>query len=140
MVKALKTFSGKYGLIRAGTTFNSEPEYFKRLQKNGLAVAADEQEKPGAPGPSKNRNIPAAPGNGGKGEPGAKGQTTPGSSGRPPDAGKGQKSASLRADLASRGKTSGKSASGVTSKSIKKTAAKTRVILDPAPPAGSDGE
>jgi hypothetical protein len=113
---ALKTFSGKFGLIRTGTVFECDPSYFKSLAKNGLVAETPERggdapaQKPEQPGPSKNRKLPDPPRQG-KGQPGA-GRTAPGVTVRPPAGGKGQASASLRADLASRATTSQPSVDG----------------------------
>jgi hypothetical protein len=104
--RALKTFHSRYGLIRAGTVFTCAPDYFKALAKNNLVA----EEKPGEPGPSKNRNVPEAPGRSGK-EPAAPGKSAPGT-GQPPASGSGLTSASLRAGRASPKKTSPKSAGG----------------------------
>lgn len=130
LVKALKTFRGKYGLIRTGTTFNSDPRYADQLKKKGWleVVGEGEQpaEKPEDPKPSKNRNIPKAPARGGKDSAAGKGASLPPAaplsskavldtrrgSGRPPAAGKGSTSSSLRADLPPPAKTAKPSESG----------------------------
>jgi hypothetical protein len=141
-VRALKTFTGRYGTIRAGTVFNCEPGYFQSLAKNNLVTAEITKDAAArTPGPSKDRNIPEAPHRGGKENPGEQGQA-PGVTVRPLDVGAGQQSSSLRADLALQEKTSNRSAAGVTSKSIAAPTKKkkTRVVLNPAdkgtPPAG----
>jgi hypothetical protein len=130
LAKALKTFNGKYGLIRAGQTFNCDPAYFAALLKNKLVVAAEGED---TPAPSSNRSIPAAPGKAdtGKGNPGGQ-ANKPGATVPPPGAGKALTSSSLRRDLASRGKPASKSVSGA------KKSNKTRVVMEPGslPPGG----
>ncbi len=138
IVKALKSFRGRYGLIRAGSTFECEPGYVTALLKNKMVEVLEGEAAPaGEPGPKKNRNIPTAPNKSGKERPSGQGGKSDGS-GQSPAGGKGSTSSSLQADLASRKTTSTRSAGGVTSKSIaKKKKTKTRVVLDPAaPPAG----
>lgn len=138
--RALKTFRGRYGIIRAGTVFQCEPGYFAALEKNKLAIASDAKDAPArAPGPGENRNIPEAPRTAGKESPGEQGGK-PGDTEPPPDDGRARTSSSLRADLASRAKTLSKSAAGVTSKSVAPAKKKkTRVVSDKAakgnPPA-----
>ena len=104
--RALKTFHSRYGLIRAGTTFECAPDYFNALAKNKLVAEG----KPAHPAPSKNRNVPEAPNRSGK-DRAAPGSTAP-ATGQPPDSGKGVTSASLRADPRSPKKISGASARG----------------------------
>lgn len=132
LTKALKSFRGRYGLIHAGTVFECETGYFQQLQRNGLAEAAAAGEKPkaGAPGPEKNRSVPAAPSvvkspppkpatppapesNSGKD---ATGEGTEKTSDLPPADGQASTSSSLRQALASRGRTSRKSEDGETQK------------------------
>lgn len=114
-VRALKTFSGKFGLIREGTVFESDPGYFRALSKNGLAeeIGDPAPTKPGEkePGPDKNRDLQRPPNRAGKGVAPVKGGKS-GVTVRPLAAGKGGKSSSLRADLASHGKTSKLSEAG----------------------------
>jgi hypothetical protein len=131
LVKALKTFRGKYGMIRAGTTFNSDPRYAAALEKKGWlkTVGGGEPEplKPPEPKPGSNRNVPQAPGRAGKDSAAGKAgaalpPTAPLSnravldtrkgSARPPAAGKGAPSRSLRADLPPPAKTSKPSGAG----------------------------
>jgi hypothetical protein len=59
-VRALKTFKGRHGKIRAGEKFNAEPGYVAQLVRNKL-VQPTEPPNQDAPGPKKNRRIPAAP-------------------------------------------------------------------------------
>lgn len=58
LTRALRTFKGRYGLIRAGTVFNCEPGYFAALEKQGFVKVETERTPPG---PGENRAIPAAP-------------------------------------------------------------------------------
>ena len=111
-VRALKSFAGKYGHIRVGQIFNCEPNYADQLKTNGLVLMIDE--KQAAPGPSSNRAIPAAPSQA-REEPAPLGKDgAAGDSAHTPAAGAAITSRSLRADLASRKKTSKRSASGET--------------------------
>lgn len=132
LVKALKTFRGRYGMIRAGTSFNSDPRYAAALKKKGwleVVEGGDEQPAPDEkkqPGPDKNRQVPQAPSRAGKDLAAGKGATLPPTgpltsravldtrrgSARPPAAGKGSKSRSLRADLQQPAKTSKTSGDG----------------------------
>jgi hypothetical protein len=115
--KALKSFRGRYGLVRAGSTFNCEPGYFSQLKKKGWVELAKDQRDPAPdskdknpPAPADNRDKGGAPGRAGKGAAGSKPATatrTP-RGGRkntaaPPAAGKGSTSRSLRQDLPSQG-------------------------------------
>lgn len=122
--KALKSFRGRYGLIRAGTQFNCEPGYFAALEKKGWVQEVKGEkpkdpapEKRREPAPDKNRKKPDAPNRAGKvgAAPGgvthasivkAKGSV------RAPGAGKALTSRSLRADLPSKKTTSDESENG----------------------------
>ncbi len=103
LTRALKTFSGRYGMIRQGTVFNCEPGYFAQLVRRQMVEAVKEP-----PGPGDNRNIPEAPNRATKPAPNKQGSDPAGKSDpaagtvHPPAAGKATTSASLRADLASR--------------------------------------
>lgn len=72
LAKALRSFKGRYGHIRAGTTFNCAPGYYAALEKKGWVQLAKVEE----PGPSDNRAIPGAPNKSGELEPG--GEKDPG--------------------------------------------------------------
>lgn len=128
---ALKTFRGRYGLIRAGTTFNCAPAYFEALASNDppwvkLADAPAAPIAP-APGPDKNRRIPEAPKRAGKSgaatatRGGKSKSENTGSSANPteppPAAGGPLTSRSLRRDLRSRAKIAVGSATGASSPS-----------------------
>jgi len=138
-VKALKSFRGRYGMIRAGSIFNCEPGYAESLRKNKLIEVIDgaADEKRQEPGPEANRKKPDPPGRAGKDQPGEQGErrdaTVP-----PLAGGLALTSASLRADLASRKTTSTKSAAGakkakpVPAKGKKKTSS-TRASAPPPP-------
>lgn len=109
-VRALATFNGRYGMIRAGTTFNAEPGYVKALNKHKgkpLVEVLSEQDadEKKAPGPGDNKSIPGAPSQGGKDKAG--GVQAPS-----PAAGKPITSASLPAGPASTKKTSKRSGAG----------------------------
>lgn len=124
---ALKSFRGRYGLIRAGTTFNCAPGYFEALLKNGWVKAADAPAAPPpAPTPSKNRQIPEAPKRAGKsgaatatrgGKSKSENTGSENPSAPPPVAGGPLTSRSLRRDLRSRVKIALGSASGASSPS-----------------------
>jgi hypothetical protein len=109
-VRALKSFSGKYGSIRTGQKFNCDPHYADQLFANSLIEAVQE------PGPDNNRAIPQAPQRSKTPPPekdtGKGGATA--DSGRTPAGGKPITSRSLRADLALRKKTSPSSGDGGT--------------------------
>lgn len=102
-VEALKTFKGRLGSVNKGDKFNCDEGYFKALKKNGLVKVAGNE--PAEPGPTKDRNIPQAPGRAGKDQAGG-GQGNPSAEPDPTRTG-GQvlTSSSLRADLASRERT-----------------------------------
>ena len=125
--KALKTFRGKYGMIRAGSKFNCAPGYFEELKKLKMVTewtgGKDANDPPPIlprdPGPSENASIPEAPATAGKELAASSGQTAssestykPNDSGRRRADGKALTSRSLRADLASRKKTSSESGTG----------------------------
>jgi hypothetical protein len=125
LAKALKSFRGRYGLIRAGSTFNCEPGYYGQLAKKGWVEAAkggpepESAQKPG-PGPADNRDKGGAPNKAGKGEAGT-GKPPAQPKGPPVDAkgtgrrrggGAGVTSRSLRQDLPSRDKTQNSSDAG----------------------------
>lgn len=134
--KALKTFRGKYGMIRAGSKFNCAPGYFAELKKLKMVTewtgGKDAKDDPPAtdetardpldirdPGPSENASIPEAPATAGKDQAAPSGQTTSSESaptqsdtGRRRGAGRPLTSQSLRRDLQSRKKTSSESAPG----------------------------
>lgn len=102
LVKALKTFKGRYGYVQAGDTFNCEDAYFKALKANGLVELDTKKTEPG---PSRDRNIPQAPGRGGKEQPGGQGNPPVETTDPTQDGGKVLTSASLQVGLASRRKT-----------------------------------
>jgi hypothetical protein len=89
-------------MVRAGETFNCEEGYFRALKKNGLVELATAQTEPG---PSRDRNIPQAPGRGGKEQPGGQGNPPVETTVPTRDGGKVLTSASLQAGPASRRKT-----------------------------------
>jgi hypothetical protein len=145
-VRAVKTFSGRYGLLRAGTEFECEPGYFQALKRNGLvqlatdriaAPPADPNAPPG-PGPGDNRSIPGAP-KPGKDTPGEQ-RKPPGGTGHRKAAGSVTTSSSLRADLHSRGKTSGKSGGGALEKVGTLAVAAHVLGSDPADNPGSSSD
>lgn len=119
LVKALKSFKGKYGHIRAGMTFNPDPGYAREMQRKGwIEPVAEEEPGPGPqkkapPAPDRNRNKPPAPSRAGKDQGGAKrtpppnkkGAGTSGDTEQPPAGGGPVTSRSLRADLHSSAKT-----------------------------------
>lgn len=117
-VKALKTFRGRYGLIRTGTQFDCDPGYYRQLSRNGM-VELVESTKPADPGPSENRDLEQAPNRAGKSTAGGQGKP-PADTVPPPAGGRAITSRSLRQDLASRRKTS-TSSSGGASKPAKET-------------------
>lgn len=100
--KAKKTFQSKYGLIRAGTTFQPEPGYARALERNGLIEILDADRKP-APGEQReDKAIPRAPN-----------EKSPGKDSAPqPGDGTAPKSASSRPGQASPDKTLTTSAIG----------------------------
>lgn len=77
-VRALKTFQGRYGLIRRGQIFNAAPGYARDLKKNKLVE--DTGPGPGeTPAPGEDRDdkaVPEAPHKAGKESAGGKGQPT----------------------------------------------------------------
>lgn len=120
--RALKTFRGRYGLIRAGNVFECEPGYYKQLAKMGMVQKEPERtldepgqppdpNKPDNPGPSKDRDAKGPPFPPGKSPPGVA-RKPPGDTARRTGGGQALTSRSLRADLRSRGKTSKKSDGG----------------------------
>lgn len=127
LAKALKSFKGRYGHIRAGSTFNCEPGYFGQLIKKGWVELAKDQREPQPdskdkppPGPGDNRDKGGAPGKAGKGEagtgskPAQKGQRAGGRKGTAAQRGGGQAvtSRSLRQDLRSQEQTPPSSENG----------------------------
>ncbi len=110
-VRALKSFTGRYGHIRVGQVFNCVPNYAAELIANGLVRDM------GEPGPSADRALPGAPHRADvpprKEAPAGKDGATD-TSERAPVGGSTRTSRSLRADLASRRKTQPKSAPGAT--------------------------
>lgn len=137
LVRALKTFRGRYGLIRTGNEFECEPGYFRQLERNRMAeriearTIASQERTP--PGPADNKSVPAAPVVAGKTAPGGQGKP-PGTDTAPPQAGgKAVTSRSLRADLASRAKTSKASGAGG---SVKVTTP--AAVVSAESPAGTD--
>lgn len=102
-VRALKSFSGRYGHIRVGQIFHCVPNYAADLLRQGLV------EKRPEPGPADNRSIPGAPAqsdtNAGK-------DSATGSTERAPAGGEAGTPSSLRAVLASRKKTPRRSKRG----------------------------
>lgn len=100
-VRALKSFKGRYGHIRAGQTFTAEPSYAQSLMRNKLVVVTGAA---GEPGPSKNRDRKEAPGRGGKDGEG-QGRPVPPTDPQPPAAGGTITSASVQAGRVSRPKT-----------------------------------
>lgn len=111
LVRALKTFNGRYGRINKGQTFNAEPGYVQQLNKrksNPMVEVLERDE----PGPSSDRSKGSeAPGRAGKDAPPAGDRKPAGSEGRSDD-GQAITSASLPAGRASRKKTSPKSGTG----------------------------
>lgn len=73
-VKALKTFQGRYGKIRAGETFNAEPGYVLALNKRKGFPMVEVLSKQDEPGPTKDRSKGEAPGRAGKEKPGDQGR------------------------------------------------------------------
>lgn len=132
---ALKTFRGRYGMIRTGTTFHPDPGYARKLEQKGWIRDATDAEKKGAspapakpepgPGPKKDRAKPGAPNQAGKAQGGTPDALPPNSvatgtsksTGRRRAGGAGVTSRSLRADLPSAAKTSSESASGAANRS-----------------------
>lgn len=123
LVKALRSFKGRYGHIRAGSTFNCDPNYMRQLQGKGWIEAAKPEpgskDKP-APGPGDNRDKGGAPGRAGKGAPGA---------GKPPASGKGKSSSKGSAGRQGAGR-------AVTSRSLRQDPHSPA----PTPPSSEDGE
>jgi len=117
--RALKSFQSRYGMIRAGTVFQCEPDYLRALLKNRL-VAVEKAD----PAPGSNRSIPEAPNKGGK-DGAAPGSSSPGT-GQPPASGKGATLLSAPLGRASRKKTSSASDGGESPKATKSTPAKKR--------------
>lgn len=107
LVRAIKSFAGRYGHIRVGQVFNGVPNYVDELLRLGLVKPVSE------PAPADNRAIPAAPMRAAApaavGKDGATGTTE-----RAPAGGAVRTSSSLRADLASRRKTPKPSEPGAT--------------------------
>lgn len=102
-VRALRSFKGRYGHIRAGQTFTAEPNYAAQLKRNKLVViVGGEGEKGKEPAPSKNRDKGNAPARGGKDQ---TGKDAPPTDPRAPAAGQTITSASVQAGQASRPKT-----------------------------------
>jgi hypothetical protein len=101
-VRALKTFKGRYGSIKAGEKFNAEPGYVTALNKRKgnpmVKILSDRDE----PGPTDDRSKGDPPGHAGKEKPGAQGRTPAGDTGQPPAAGTGITSRSLPAGPVSR--------------------------------------
>lgn len=129
-VRALRSFKGRYGSIRAGQTFNCEPGYLVQLLRNKLVIATG---NPGEPGPSKDRSIPEAPHRGGK-DKGGKDTDPSNPSGQGAGSGNALTSASLPAGQASRRKTVMQSGAGKKAKPAKsKARAKTKTSSTPAP-------
>jgi hypothetical protein len=107
LVRALKTFNGRYGKINKGQTFNAEPNYVRDLnkRKSNPMVEVLEKDDRSQPGPSQDRNKGDAPqraGNDQRRAPGAAPADTAG----PSVGGAGITSASLPAVPASRRATS----------------------------------
>lgn len=111
LVRALKTFNGRYGKINKGQTFNAEPGYVKDLnkRKNNPLVEVLERDEPG---PSQDRNKGEAPQRSGKDTPPAGGAQVPAGSEGQSGAGRGITSASLPVGRASTKTTSRASGSG----------------------------
>jgi hypothetical protein len=111
-VRALKTFKGRYGSIKAGEKFNAEPGYVTSLNKrkgNPLVEVLNAQDEPG---PKEDRNKGDAPSRAGKVPHGDQGQAPASDSGQVPGAGKALTSQSLPAVPASRKKTAAPSQRG----------------------------
>lgn len=120
-VRAVKTFQGRLGLIRAGTIFRPDPGYYAQLKKNGLIVDATEEEmrraaiekqpgNPNKPGPGEQRedkSIPGAPHrkDQGKDQPGSVPQNPGSEQASTPAAGEGPKSSASGPGQASPEKT-----------------------------------
>jgi hypothetical protein len=115
--RAVRSFAGRYGRIRAGMIFECEPGYFQALKRNGLVEKADENQPAQAPDPSPpaNRSKPAAPMKAGNAEPDGQGKP-PGATDPRKGAGRTITSRSLRQDLRSRGTTSKSSDAGAPAK------------------------
>jgi len=121
--RALKTFQSKYGLIRAGTTFQPEPGYARALERNKLVEILDDDRKP-APGEQReDKSIPRAPHEKDAG----KGQTG-GDTARQPEDGTAPKSSASPRGQASRGKTLTTSTVGG-----RKSARKKPITMPPTP-------
>lgn len=111
MARALTTFNGRYGTIRKGVIFNCDPNYFRALLRNKMVEETTDQPEPDKkpePGPSKDRNVPAAPGKAQAGD----GVRTPAATDPRPAGGMDVTSRSLRLDLPSRRQTSRRLAVG----------------------------
>lgn len=133
--KALKTFQGRYGKIRAGQPFSPDPGYAKALlkQKMIVEIEADDpaQKQPGPGEQREDKSIPRAPHekNPGKGKPGKSAE--PGSTtAATPDAGKEPSLSVLDQGPASRTKTLTTSGAGG-----KRASRKRPVKQPPKPPA-----
>lgn len=107
-VRALRSFTGRYGRIRTGQTFAAEPGYAAALKRNKLVEYTG---KPGEPGPQKDRSIPEAPDRGGKDDKGT-GRPAKSTAPQPLTGGKGITSSSAPAAPASRPRTSSTSKAG----------------------------
>lgn len=139
-VRALKTFKGRYGSIKAGEKFNAEPGYVTSLNKrngNPMVQVLDERDEPG---PSKDRSKGEAPGRAGKENPGDQGRAPVSDTGQTPAAGTGITSRSLPAVPVSRKRIAAPSLRGgrkgkpTPRKGKAKPAAKTSSTPAPAPP------
>jgi hypothetical protein len=108
LVRALKTFNGRYGKINKGQMFNAEPGYVQDLNKrkaNPLVEVLEKSDQP-APGPSQDRSRGDAPRRSGKDQGQAQPGPAPADTGAQSDSGKAITSASLPVAPASRKTTS----------------------------------
>lgn len=136
-VRALKSFKGRYGHIRAGQTFAAEPGYAKQLQRSKLAVIIEDDAKD--PGPSQDRDRKEAPQRGGKeGQGSGNPPKQSDASTVPPPLGDGQAitSSSLPAVRASTKPTSPKSVAGGRKRTP--TTRKPKAKTPTTPPAAED--
>lgn len=117
--RAIKTFQSKYGLIRAGTTFQPDPGYARALERNKLVEILEG----GGPGEDRqDKSIPRAPHEKDTGK-----DQTGGDTARQPGDGAAPKSASSPRGQASTAKTLTTSGIGA------KRSQRKKPIKDPAP-------
>lgn len=136
-VKALKTFQGRYGKIRAGEVFNAEPGYVVGLNKrkgHPLVQVLDERDEPG---PAKDRNKGEAPGRAGKEHPGDQGRAPASDTAGQQGGGQALTSQSLPAVPASRGKIAAPSPRGGRRGKPTPRKGKTKTPITPPAPPGA---